>query len=537
MNKSFIERIFPRSPDSVLPRYEDDTSGRESASKSPPRIRLNESIRSQSHSPSSRQPLQAAPLSASIVHPHDPFLPVERAAKAIQRSIQSFLDAQSDGLDASLTGAGAESVSSVGSPTPTPSMTTSSRGPSMPKPVPVRQPISKTTTLRGARRGLSKAMEEFARLKDEELSIIASEMGNRQNALKKSRRFQEKQSSLTERVAVIQEEDSATNAAALRAEADKVKVEMQDLETRLSELRTRYRQLTTQADQFSNAMEAKLSSYKSSLALVDKDVEQFLRHPPVTNSLPLFAGTSSDQNSMYSLKPERRTLGMAQEQWTAEEDLLLQREADVNNEREALQQGAKIWRDAMKRISDFEKSLRDALKDQHVQGDGFEESTNSEDKHAALLNQLNELIASLHGDLATAESNSWNLLICCLGAELEALEHGRVLLGGVPESPMKDKVNGTTPGEKLLVNDDDAQNPPADLLNIAILDSPGAGSNQSLEDTLKAFGDEKDAKGKQPVSVGESGSQLGIPPPRRKTNETRYESEDDDPGPDFFLSH
>lgn len=505
---------------------------RQTSLSAPPNASLVEAT------PPSHRALRVAPLSASIVSPENAFLPVERATRALQRTIQSFLDAQSDGLNASLTGAWADDLSSVGSPTPTPSITTSTRGPGLPRTVPVRQPIPTKITLRGVRRGLSKAMEDFAHLKEEELSVIASETGSRQGALMKSRRFQEKRNSLLEEMQAMQGDDSTTNAASLRAEAEKVKVEIQDLETRLFELRARYQQLSTQADQFSNTMESKLSSYKSSLALVEKDVKQFLRHPPVTNSLPLFDGISSGGDSMYALKPERRTLEMAQEQWIAEEDLLLQREADVKSEHDALREGVKIWRDATRRVSEFEKSLRRALKDPPLQGDMSGELVSPEDRDATLLTRLHELIASLREDLATAESNSWNLLICCLGAELEALEQGRLLLVGAPEPSTDIDVNGTDTDTKPDLVDEEASNPPDDLLDGAVLHSPGARSNESLEDTLKAFGDGTGSKGKEPVRAdGNRSPEFGIPPSRSKTTQSRDESEDDDPGPDFFLSH
>ena len=529
---SLIERLFPHSPEGVLPRYADDPPSQASTSRSPPRIRLRESVTSASGSPASRSPLQTTPLSASIIHHENPFLPVERAANALQRTIQSFLDAQSDGLNASLTGGGTDDASSVGSPTPTPSSATA-----MPKTIPVRQPFPKKTSLRSARRGLSKAMGEFAHLKEEELHIITSETSSRRNALKKSRRFLDKRRSLTEQMGSIRGQDSATSALNLRAEADKVQTEIQDLESRLFELRARYRQLTTQADQYANTMDSKLSSYKSSLALVEKDVKEFLRHPPVASSLPHSDNIASDHGDMHALKPERRTLEMAQEQWTAEEELLTNRRADVESEREALHEGSKIWQDATRRITAFEKSLRWAL-ERPISTNGSEDQLSPEDGHSALLTHLNDLIFSLEEDLATAESNSWNLLICCLGAELEALEQGRLMLGGAPEPSVEEQVNGTGEERKPNPLDDGTSSPLDDLLNGAGPGSPGGGSNQSLEDTLKAFGDGTNSKGKQPVREDEDGDPVfATPPPQTKTTDPRDESEDDEPGPDFFLSH
>ncbi|KAI9881897.1 MAG: hypothetical protein M1823_006391, partial [Watsoniomyces obsoletus] len=171
----------------------DDTASHVSTPTSPPRIRLHESVHSSARRGSSpRSPqLEAIPLSGSIVHHENPFLPVERAAKALQRTIQSYLDAQSEGLNASLTGTGQDDLSSVGSLTPTPSVTTPTRDNKTPRTIPVRQPKLRKTSLRGARRGLGTAMEDFARLKEEELSIIDSESASRQSALKKARGFQD----------------------------------------------------------------------------------------------------------------------------------------------------------------------------------------------------------------------------------------------------------------------------------------------------------------------------------------------------------
>ena len=195
MNKSIFERIFPHSPSTVLPQYydQDDLQRNTGAASPPQRSSLNDSSRqfTKSPSPSSqRVSLKAAPLSASIVHHDDPFLPVERAAYSLQRNIQAFLDAQSEGLIASV--GGEDDFSSVGSPTPTPSIATPTRSHAGLKTVPVRQPPAKKITLRGARKGLARAMEDFAQLKDEELRIIDTETRNRTSALQRSRQFEGK---------------------------------------------------------------------------------------------------------------------------------------------------------------------------------------------------------------------------------------------------------------------------------------------------------------------------------------------------------
>jgi hypothetical protein len=564
MQKSFIERIFPHSSTNVLPRYQDDAL-HPVTPKSPPRIQLRDSSSSPRSSESSsvvRSTLQAAPLSATIIRHEDPFLQVDRAAKALQRTIQAYLDAQSDGLNANLTGGGGEDMSSVGSPTPTPSVASPSRSASMPKTIPIRQPAPKKISLRGARRGLGKAMDEFAQLRSEELAVISSELSTRQLALKKSKRYQDKRASLLSNIQSIQTTSLETSAHTLRKEADVVNREIQEVESRLFELRSRYRQLITQADQLDNSLDSKLSSYRSSLALVEKDMKQFLRQPPVSHSLPIFDNLNPSQRGIYALKPERRTLEMAEEQWTAEQELLSHRKADVESEREALQEGVSIWQAATARIAEFEKSLRRALRGPK----DLTDSTTPDIEHEALLTQLNTLISSLQADLATAESNTWNLLICCLGAEIEALEQGRVLLGGAPPADDEKDAgyrNGDLPEE---VNDLSTQStsddPPPDLLNGSGADSPGAESNRSLKDTLEAFGDGNvpsnlhkpgksidKGKGKVIEDVLDRSDDVFETPPAQRPRDVgaktmtqahrrdESEGEDDDPGPDFLLSH
>ena len=199
-------------------------------------------------------------------------------------------------------------------------------------------------------------------------------------------------------------------------------------------------------------------------------------------------------------------------------------------------------------MADYERELRRALKSRPDQSNG---TIPEVDKTASLLDKINDLIASASSALSTAESKQWNLLICALGAELEALEQGRALLGGKqaePPSLQRIETNGTS------AEDD----PPPDLLHDSTMQR--SNSNQSLQDTLREFGvgdgDGTVEKGKSPVRndaigaeddaavrqdpwapalgnafAGGSGSRS------RGGREYRSESEDDEPGLDFLVEH
>lgn len=568
MNKSIFERIFPHPPSSSLPRYEEDYARPPSSASSSNRISLRDSsarsIVSSSPSPSqsrseirtqsqSQSTLQSTPLSASIIHHDDPFLPISRAAKSLENTLQSLLDAQSDALEATLPKDGApDNLSSVGSPTPTPSMTGTPRHEPPPKLIPIRQPKTRKLSLRGARRGLSKTMEEFARLKSEELRVISAESRNREAALQRSKTFSEKKAALQSELEAAQADDARAGAAALRTEAAKVQNEIHELESRLFELRTRHRHLIAQADQHDNTIESKLSSYKHSISTVDRDVRQFLHHPPVPGSLIEYDHSKSTRGGMYALQPDRRTLEMAEEQWTAEQLLLEQRQEAAQKEQLALQQGAALWKSATERLGAFEKYLRQKVRD----GACREHETTDADGDV-LVKDLDSLIASLHADIEVARSNNWMLLLACLGAEWAALCRARVLLTG--EEPREAEAVDSLP-DAVSASTDRTEDPPADLLNGSVIRTStsrrdSTGSNQSLQDTLRQFSDGADAgQAKRPAAMLDEEDE-----PAAQTaaaSEGRYadgshglasrvstsrnqpsDSDDDDPGPEFLVSH
>ncbi|RMZ75972.1 hypothetical protein DV737_g5040, partial [Chaetothyriales sp. CBS 132003] len=432
--KSIIERIFPHSPRprSRLQSSLYDDAGAASASR-PIALRDYEDR---------GLPATKPTLPAPTLHHEDAFLPVERAAKALQRNIQAFLDAQSERL---ATHAGGEDDVCPNRSTAT-ATATASRRPAGLKTIPIRQPRQKKISLRGSRRGLARAMDELVQLKELELRIIDRESRGRERALQQTQAFAGKKASLEAEILAMNSEDNKTAAPqSLRAEADRVDAEIRELEKRVMELRTRHAHLIDQAQQVENALDSKLSSYTSSLALVEKDIRQFLRTPPVPSSLACAddASTSAGGGGMYALQPDRRTLDMAQEQWVREQSQLAQRNAEVEDERGALEEGARLWRDTVQKIGDYE-------------------------------DELDALVAHVSSALATAEGRGWNLLICCLGAELEALQQAQGADDDADPGPVADLLNGTTSDTGTGVA-------------AASRRFKASSSNESLQDTLRAF--------------------------------------------------
>ncbi|KIW26410.1 uncharacterized protein PV07_09507 [Cladophialophora immunda] len=603
MRKSFIERIFPHPPGSTssLPQYEDDYSVASSRSDvTAPRILLQDAA-TPSSSPDRRRTASISPiaqgpqkLSSSLVRHNDPFLPVERAAKSLERTFQSLLDAQSEGLSAGSIATGElDDSSSVGSPTPTPSVlststrTAAERGP---RTIPIRQPKPKKITLRGARRGLEKSMKEFAALREWELSLIDREVVARDGALKQASDLGNRRKLLEDEIHRFKTEEGPVG---LRSEIQAVEQEIQHLETALLELRSKHRILVNQLRETESSRDSELSSYMESLALSENQVKSFLRRPPIPQCL-----SSGQDPGMYALKPERRTLQMAQEQWTNEVEMLAQRKASAESEKNALEEGSRLWRDVVRRIGEFERELKAQtreLSQSQLQWPGANGAADIGGAPAAttedpsihlVLTNLSTLISSLEEDLDLAESKNWNLLTCAIGAELAAFQQARDLLqrtanassitanGGLSDG---DSVNGFEDRNQPAHDEVTSHDNPPDLLRDDMLPtsrtrSPGESSNQSLEDTLRQFGNPLN-KGKQkeeddpirsleldpvggprrsqprpPVPSDAFGGGIDLvsnsapvpmtsvrPKPPDRT--TTSESEDDEPGPEFLLSH
>ena len=529
MHKSFIERIFPQPSSPFLPTSQSERrTSRISLPSTPSPVAPGPSLsrpRPQHASPEASLYLQPTPLSASIIHHSDPLLPVDRAARALQKTIQSLLDAQSNGLAAGLGAGTHDDVSSAGSLTPTPSVATPPRSATGLKTTPVRQPVPKKITLRGARKGLMRSMQDFVQLKDEELRVLDSESKGRQNVLDKLHTFDEKRTALNAQVDAIKHEGTKISAEKLHKEAQQLDVEIKELEDRLFYVKAKQRHILDQASQIENSVGSKMSAYASSLEMLDREIKQFLKRPPLQSKLP--AEVSMGQ-SIYDLKPERRTLEMAKEQWSHEQQFLDDKRAAAEQEKAALKEGALIWRETVDRINTFEKDLR--LATGNLSKSDANTSSPEKDIHD-LLPKLDASIDFLENKLHFVEENNWNLLICCLGPELEAFQQGRTILR---------QTLGLPPLDSTPESEEDADGPDQDLMNGGGLHSPGLESNKSLEDTMAAFGNLRpltdDPKGKGLVRGPSAGLRqdggFGFGPTKADS-----ESEEDDPGPDFLLSH
>lgn len=370
-----------------------------------------------------------APMPASSILPvRSVVLEKPQAAESreseLQADLQYLLDSQAEGL---LRGVDADDRSSNGSITPT---TRSFRSD---LPHQVNRPVRRKTGLRSARKGIYSCILALSSIKSEELSAAGQALQDKEHDLNQIEAWRSKKQGLQEAAAKFDNAEESIRVQRLKSEADTVQEEIVRVESHLSELKARQRQLLKQAAAVENSVRAKLATYTSSLSMLESDIKSFLKSRPREQST---GGTELGQ-SVWQLPPERRTIELASEQLKVEQKELLGQKEAMQKERDALDEGAAVWKEVASKVTAFEKSLRAEMS---RLGPSMTESTQAWDETARedrsdhmreLYSHLKSLIAILETHLHAAEERGWTLLIAAVGAELDALQRGEQILAEV----------------------------------------------------------------------------------------------------------
>ncbi|KAM7221954.1 hypothetical protein V8F06_002705 [Rhypophila decipiens] len=386
---------------------------------------------------------------------------LQHRERALQKELQLLLDAQSAGLAAHLdpnappSSSARSDASDAGSSTPTDSSMSHRRRPhvSFEQPIraptgeiiPVRQPRKKPLGLRATRAGLARNITLLADLKAEEDANLASALSVRKKALSQLRKLAVRKDGIAEELRTLEASEEAPLSQDIREleeEHQGVTAEISELEERLVGLRNRRRWLEGRMEDTKNLREASLSGYKGALKEVDSKVLTILRKPPVKPlDIEAIAGPpmpnshelvdqSPGGTEFLRMRPERRTIEMAREWWEGEVRILERRKQEVDKERTALEEGVEVWKTAVELITNFETGLRQELRDGQAEnaGKGKSVALTPEQAMHGQLEKMATVMAGLGECLQIAEERGWNLLICAIGAELEAFREAEGLL-------------------------------------------------------------------------------------------------------------
>lgn len=412
----------------------------------------------------------------------DDLLALQRRARHLEQQLQELLDAQADGLMSGLSGQDgtSEDVPSNGSTTPTvSSVRSSSRGAD--DGTDAHKPRKKVG-LNAARLGISRRVRQLASVRAEELDLLDEDLRELQVTVQKTEAWSQKRSRLEAKIKAIEGDDAGAKTQILQTEASKLEQEIRQKEEELWALKRRHKRVLDELADTENSVEARLSSYKSSLSILDKEVSSFLARPPNMHHVPL------STTSFLSLPVQRRTLEMAHEYWQDEYTRLAEKCEELDMDRGALDEGAVLWNDVIKKVAEYEESLQSFM-----QQAGRSNAPDS----SRLLEQMDATISFLEDKLEFATSRSWNLLVCAVGAELEAFVQAKSVLEEALGISRKGK-------EKVLNN---------------FFDDEPSKAEQGEEMTGSA------------IRIVRSPSKPTPPKPKL------YDTDDEDPDPELMISH
>jgi hypothetical protein len=387
----------PRARDHELPLY-----------NSPPSPRIPPPVTS--------SVLWSAPKTSLSPPPRVPdnLLALQRRARHLEQQLQELLDAQADGLTGVLSGPDgiSDDLVSNGSTTPTVSSVRSAdRGTE--SGTGGLRPRRKKIGLNAARLGISKRVRQLATVRAEELDLLDADLRELQATVERTEAWAQKRARLEKKIIDIESEDAGAKTQSLQTEASKLEQEIRQKEEELWALKRRHRRVLDELADTENSVEARLSSYKTSLSLLDREVTDFLTRPQNFDHVPL------SSSPFLTLPVKRRTLDMAREYWHDEYTRLAEKCEELDTDRGALDEGAVLWNEVINKVADYEMGLQNFMQ----QGG----RSNAPDP-TRLIDQMDTTILYLEEKLESATSRNWNLLVCAIGAELEAFVQGKTVL-------------------------------------------------------------------------------------------------------------
>jgi len=366
------------------------------------------------------QPSSLARPAASNDPTFEYLFALERRALHLQRQLQSLLDDQASLLAPHLPGLREDVESKPLTATGV---------------MPVRQPQRSRPSLNLTRNDIGRLMVELSDLKAEEQDVLDVALAERQTQAEQAGRLAERRMQLQEEIGAIQQDPQSQRMRALREEGDVVQEQINSMEVQLENLRSNHRTIKSELSRLENSVQSKLSSYTGSLKLLESEIQRALLETPVA---PV---QSAGASSIFMALPQsRRTLEMMTELVKEERALFQARQDSARVEQEALEAGASVWKETVDAVASFEGQLKREIS---LLGQPrslvSEETTESKTGAAAiegLVERLDGVVKLLEQRLKEAEVHGWNLLVCTIGAELEALRKGHTILGSLrPHSP------------------------------------------------------------------------------------------------------
>ena len=277
--------------------------------------------------------------------------------------------------------------------------------------------------LNTSRRGIARALAELTSLKEKEIKLAQLEAEQTVEDLAHVQGLNAKETSLKEAIQSIENEEVYHKVQEHRREEKALSREIIELENRLWEMRTRQQHLSRQIQSLDNKAQSRISSYKTSLGLAQKEVRDYLARPPEIVIM------GEKQRGFWALPPERRTIPLATEHLQQRRTELVEVARDLGSEKTALKEGSIVWQDVVSTVTMIEELLRQEMQRVPDETDLVDTEVSTGGLRIdKLLSTLQEAQGQLVRNLDTAQDKDWKLLVCSISAELEAIIEGSNIL-------------------------------------------------------------------------------------------------------------
>jgi hypothetical protein len=287
----------------------------------------------------------------------------------------------------------------------------------------------------------------FAQLKAEEEAHVNEAIAHRTQALNHLSRLQKRRENISVELHSLEEDEEEPLGQELRqldAKHESLNQEIRRLEEKLVGMRNQRRVVRSQMEDVRNRREAGLSGYRGALQEVDSETSSLMRRPPIEpldleaimEGLPGAEESFGSAGGAEFLKmiPERRTADMAKTWWEGEMSLLEQRKSQVSMDRQALEEGGIVWEEVVSLVSGYESRLRKLMSGSQSpipstsSFKGKEKEATQEELLQHQMVEMDSVAKEVEKRMEIAEDKHWNLLICAIGAELEAFREAQELL-------------------------------------------------------------------------------------------------------------
>jgi hypothetical protein len=395
----------PSSPDLHPPSYLQPSS----SSKAATPVHSPRSVKSPSSlflPPPAITTLTYTPSKSTHDLQRSPLQQLDNQSRRLTVELQDLLDTQSAAL------MGTAAAAAVTTSTASAAATRKERAPS---------------TLSAARNGILTAMSELSSVKSRQAQLYRALGDERTELLATLSTRTSTTQRLRRELRKIDRSPEAKELELLGVEAREADEEMDALRLRLRDLENRRSELGTRIAQLDNVVAAKSCSYKATLESVSARTSTFLKE----------RGQPSPEAAV--------------ETWSLETEAFTEKEAAAEKEREALDDGMKLWAQAMEAVCAFENAIRRRMGDGLIAGEA--------DK-AEVRKELDTVVGGLEKMVDKADKEGWKLLIVAIGAELQAFREAgevlkRSLLASNHATPQVGHVLDDHRGSTLLNIEDD----------------------------------------------------------------------------------